>query len=181
MDAPRFDRLTCFLAAASSRQALLRGLGALAVGMTSTAHGGRAKKRKQKLKRNAFGCVNVGGTCRGTNAVCCSGICQGKRPTQGKRDRSRCVAHDESDCAVGSLPCSGPELTCKTSSDVGGLCYTTTGNAAYCAKGGICFTCARDADCRPFCGPAAACVKCAACESPTVHTACVGISGCTPP
>lgn len=181
MDASRFDHLTRSLAAASSRRRLLSDFAILGFAAAFVREAASAKKRRKKPQLNAFGCVGVGGKCRGNDDLCCSGICEGKKPKKGKRDTSRCVDHDTSDCAVGHLPCGGPHVDCTSSSGFAGLCYTTTGNAGYCAKGGICFTCSKDADCRPFCGPQAACIICKECESPTVHTACVGISGCTPP
>lgn len=61
-----------------------------------------ARKHKTKSPRfNEFGCVNVGQSCRGRDDVCCSGMCEGRRPRKGETDRSRCVGHDESTCQAG--------------------------------------------------------------------------------
>ena len=76
---------------------------------------GAAKQRKQhrqKLKRNAFGCVNVGGKCRGKDGNCCSGICDGKKPKKGKKDTSRCAGHDASTCLAGQDTCAGTFFPC---------------------------------------------------------------------
>jgi hypothetical protein len=157
--------------------------------VASLPDGASAKKRKKKIKRNAFGCVNVGGKCRGKNAVCCSGICQGKKPKKGERDKSRCVAHDQTSCQAGQTTnaCGGVNVLCTTSTgEPGGACLTTTGGAGYCAASIDCPTqainCTNDADCRERCGPRAGCVLCPdsePCEatgSPSVlpSTRCVG-------
>jgi hypothetical protein len=54
----------------------------------------RRKKHRKKIKRNSFGCVNVGQKCYGKSEVCCSGICDGK----GKR--SKCVGHNADTCSA---------------------------------------------------------------------------------
>jgi hypothetical protein len=137
-----------------------------AVGLTPT----RAKK--QKLKRNEFGCVNVGGKCRGKDANCCSNICQGKKPKQGKKDKSHCVAHDEQGCSAGQAgdSCGGADVLCTTSAGTDGVCETTTGNAGYCASDGSCFPCQKDRDCQSQSqfGPRAACARCATCPGGTI-------------
>ena len=80
MDPRRFDAATRSLAAGASRR---RALGGLATALLTVA-GGRApeamaaKKRRRRVRRNAFGCVNVGGFCRNAGQ-CCSGICRGKK------------------------------------------------------------------------------------------------------
>jgi hypothetical protein len=68
-------------------------------------------------------------------------------------------------------------VPCTTSDHHGGLCFVTTGGAGYCAAAevGDCFACRRDAECRPFCGTKAACIRCAGCTE-TGGTACVGTS-----
>ena len=48
------------------------------------------KKKNKKPKNNAFGCLNVGQACNGKNDKCCSGICDGKKPKKGKKDKSKC-------------------------------------------------------------------------------------------
>jgi hypothetical protein len=167
MHSTLFHGLTASLARRGSRRRLARFL-ALVLGLgTATGRRVDAKKRRKKLRRNAFGCVNVGGRCRGKDAVCCSGICRGKRPKQGKRDRSRCVAHDAGDCAVGQDSCGPPGVPCLTSAGANGFCSTTTGNAAYCWDDGECAACSRDSDCHEQWGPSAACLRCASCPQGT--------------
>jgi hypothetical protein len=136
MDGARFDRLARALTPGSARRGVVRGLAGAALGLVLRPDSAltTAKKRKKKkvLKRNAFGCVEVGGKCRGKDSVCCSGICEGKKPKKGKRDRSRCVAHDTGGCQPTGGACElVPNCTTSTG-DPSGLCLTTTGQAAYC-------------------------------------------------
>jgi hypothetical protein len=172
MDAARFDSWTRrrFGLAAGGLAAFLIPMAGL-----DTAD---AKKGKKKLKLNEFGCVNVGGKCRGKDSVCCSGICQGKKPKNGKKDKSRCVAHDTGGCEAGVRDggCGGTNVSCLTSTGSTGVCETTTGNAGYCADGFVCHACRTDAECRTLCGTeAAACVQCPDCSGPgTVATGCAG-------
>jgi hypothetical protein len=178
MGANHFDTLTRVLAMPRTRRGILGtlavtlGLGALLIDEAA------AKKNKQKkLKFNEFGCVNVGGKCRGKDSVCCSGICKGKKPKKGKKDKSRCVGHDESTCLAGQTQviCGGlQDITCLTSVGTEGECFTTTGNAGYCAEDGGCFPCQKDADCIGVCGAGAACVPCAAQCAAQGGTACLG-------
>jgi hypothetical protein len=137
-----------------------------------------AKKRK-KLKLNQFGCINVGKPCRGKDSKCCSGICQGKKPKKGEKDKSRCVGHDEGTCSRGlrSVPCGGASNTfCTNSRGQPGVCETTTGNAAHCNAVSDCFPCKRDVDCQPICGPKAACIQCGLFCPHTGGTACAGLA-----
>jgi hypothetical protein len=155
MDVHRFDALTRRLAAASSRRTLLTGLAVLGstiefvLGERASAKKG---KKRKKVKRNTFGCVNVGRFCK-QDSQCCSGICQGKL---GKK---KCKAHDTGSCQAGQDSCLGPSVSC----GMGRNCFRTTGNASFCtAVAGTCFPCNRDPDCpeEEF-GPRAACVVCA--------------------
>ena len=170
MDGSRFDTWT-------RRRFGWAAGGALAALTSFGLDGAEAKKMKRKKPRpNAFGCLDVGQACRGKNARCCSGICRGKKPEKGTRARSRCVAHDTGGCQAGQQGsfCGGANVGCTTSAGIEGVCDTTTGNAGYCAFTTTCSPCRKDADCRPVCGPGAACVKCAACIDDG-GTRCVGI------
>jgi hypothetical protein len=185
MDGSNFDNLTRLAAANASRRSIftlafgaaLAGLGAASPLGTGTAAGKNRKRRRKrkKPKRNAFGCLNVGQPCRGHGAKCCSGICQGKKPKKGDKDKSRCVAHDTGGCQAGQQGafCGGANVPCTTSTGSPGVCDTTTGNAGYCAFTTTCSRCSKDADCRPVCGRGAACVKCATCIEDG-GTRCVG-------
>jgi hypothetical protein len=182
MDDRRFDALSRSLVTTRSRRGLLAtvaatfGLGSL---LPVESEGKKNKKHKKKLKRNAFGCVNVGGKCRGKNKNCCSGICQGKKPKQGKKDQSRCAAHDESTCLPGPTGtlCDGiADIPCVPTSGPAGVCFTTTGNAGYCSASGTCSPCQKDDDCAGVCGVGAACVPCASECDFLGGTACVGAS-----
>ena len=180
MDASSFDIIARSLTDLSSRRALLRGLAATLGLQAAHASDGtdarKKRKKRRKPKPNAFGCLNVGQPCGGKDERCCSSICQGKKPKQGEKDKSRCVAHHTGGCQAGQQEvfCGGANVDCTTSTGIEGVCDTTTGNAGYCMFSGTCSPCSKDADCRPVCGPGAACVKCATCIDDG-GTRCVGI------
>jgi hypothetical protein len=184
MDPRRFDELVRDFPTARRRD-LLAGLAggliaALPLASPPSARARNKKKRKKGLQRNDFGCVDVGKACRGNDANCCSGVCDGDKPKQGKRDQSRCAAHDASTCVAGQTidDCGGVDVPCTTSANLEGDCVTTTGKAPYCFADGDCFVCKKDADCVPFCGPQAACIPCGGECVETGNTACVGIGEC---
>jgi hypothetical protein len=164
MNRHRFDVLLRSLRSRPSRRELVAGLGSGAFSLrlaqlpqSANAKRKRKKRNKKKIRYNDFGCVNVGRSCKNGDQ-CCSGICE------GKRDKKRCQAHDQSTCQAGltSLVCGGESnLSCTTSGGDPGLCLNTTGNAGYCFASGDCFSCKKDADCEPVCGPGAACIVCA--------------------
>ncbi|MGH2614997.1 MAG: hypothetical protein ACRDJC_07145 [Thermomicrobiales bacterium] len=178
MDEHRFAVVTHSLTSVPSRRDVLRGLVGAGLGLCASRLPESAagkNGRNKKLQRNAFGCVEVGGKCRGKDAACCSGRCDGKKPRKGQKDTSRCVAHGASTCQPGHHiqdVCGGAaNVSCTTSTgDTGGACTTTTGNAAYCPREAHCRACKKDADCQPFCGKEAACIVCAGC--PEGGTAC---------
>jgi hypothetical protein len=143
MDARRFDRLTRALTASrtsgATRRNGLRGLVIALAGMTLLPHLADAKKgktRKKRLRRNQFGCVNVGGKCRGKNSVCCSGNCDGKKPKKGTRDKSSCIGHNEGACTpernLCALNASGPALCNPT--NTAAACLVTTGGGVFCGS-----------------------------------------------
>jgi hypothetical protein len=155
MDATGFDRLTRTLAHGLSRRGLAGALGLVVAAIPGLA--AAKKRRKKKLKKNQFGCVDVGKACRGKDSVCCSGICQGKKPKKGKKDKSTCAAHDVLDCAPGANSCDLGEIPCGTN----GVCLQTTGKASFCGtQVGECAVCRKDTDCEAVFGPGAACVVC---------------------
>jgi hypothetical protein len=194
MDATGFDALARIFAAPTSRRMAGRVLAGLGLsGMlahmagTAIAKSGKKDKKhkpKKKPKFNAFDCVDVGGFCT-SSRQCCSGICQGKKGKQ------TCRAHNAGigQCAAGiSDFCAEQDggliagTICTTSADEQGLCFTTTGNAPYCAGSepeSSCspsiIPCKKDKDCQRFCGPDAACIQCPACKKDfDVETACAG-------
>ncbi|MCD6029833.1 MAG: hypothetical protein K0S78_2007 [Thermomicrobiales bacterium] len=175
MDAHRFDTLTRSLTGSSSRRILLRAIVGAPLGLVLAQRPDMARaKRRKKPKFNEYGCLEVGQPCAGKDARCCSGICRGKK---GKRGTATCVGHDTGGCRAGQLDCGGISVPCTTSTGNAGGCYTTTGNAGYCASDGDCFPCNKDADCRPFCGPRAACMRCeTGCSG--IGTLCLGPGGC---
>jgi hypothetical protein len=170
LDRDRFDTLLRLWATAPSRRQFLDGF-VVALGVSAlipeTAAVRKRKKKKRKttapLVFNTFGCVDVRQPCRGDDANCCSGLCDGKKPKKGKPDKSRCVAHDAQTCQPGQtgVECSGSaDVFCTTVTGFSGQCYTTTGNAGFCNSNGNCFPCKKDADCQAYCGPQSACVPC---------------------
>jgi hypothetical protein len=168
MDATHFDRLTRTIPALLSRRGILRGIGSAALGLGLARVPGTATAKNKKLKRNGYGCVDVGNACRGNDANCCSGICQGKKPKRGEKDKSVCVAHNARTCTNGQDSCLQGNITCGTM----GICLQTTGKAEYCGKAGACAVCTKDADCEATKGPGAACAICAASCAGTGGTAC---------
>lgn len=169
VDSTRFDRLTRSISLLLSRRALA---GVLAFG-TLTAPGftearkkrkRRRRRNKKKIKRNQFGCVNVGNFCQ-NGGQCCSGICAGKN----------CQAHDTGiGCVAGdhTTGCGGTTKSCTTSAGESGSCQTTTGNAPFCygvSRSDLC--CTTDPECIALCGPGAACVHCPA-DSACGHAYC---------
>jgi hypothetical protein len=190
MDGSRFDALTRSLAEVSARRLVVSRL---AAGLLSLAALHRAdvtdatqrkrknrKKRKKPLPFNEFGCLNVGARCRGKAELCCSGICRGKKPKQGKRDKRRCVAHDTGGCTATASQC-GMAPTCTTTIGRPGGCLITTGDAPYCADTIFCSPCSKDAECVPFCGPLAACVICPGSCPETGGRHCTGPGDCAVP
>jgi hypothetical protein len=175
MEASHFDALTRSLADARSRRAAVGGLLAGTLGLLRFAEAAakqKSKNRKNRLQRNAFGCVNVGGKCRAKDSNCCSGICQGKKPKKGERDKSKCIAHNTGACSFGQDSCGGGVFPCGLP---GGNCLVTTGNASFCgvqAKG-ACLDCKKDADCVALgYGQGAACCVCNDCSPLGVGTGC---------
>lgn len=191
MDAARFDALSRGLAAPASRRAAGRFLawlglaGAFAHADASPVGAAKAEKsrkkkkpKKKKPKFNRFGCVDVGGFCR-NDGQCCSDICSGGKNTK------TCQEHNDGfgSCEAGPLGfcATGPGLIvgtpCTSDADENGFCFTTTGNAPYCAVGDVqtsgCVSCKKDKDCEEFCGAGAACIDCPACDAVFgVETAC---------
>lgn len=174
MDTNRFDRITRTVSLVLSRRGLAGALGLAALGIPRLTIA-QKKKKKKKIKRNAFGCVDVGKFCT-NSGQCCSGICQGKK---GKKT---CQAHDTGGCTPDQDVCSVDEsVPCTTATDNDGVCFKTTGNAGYCSLGGLCFSCTRDADCQSVCGPLAACAVCLSDCEEEGNTVCVGPDECAPP
>jgi hypothetical protein len=158
-----FDALARSQFDSSTRRDALRGVAA-ALGMWLSAApfpgSVEAKKNKRKKpKKNEFGCLDVGKKCGGKDSKCCSGLCQGKKPKRGKRDKSKCIGHNAGSCQAGFDVCLGVIAECSTE----GFCFQTTGNASFCAGGtGVCTDCRKDTDCEELgAGPGAACVVCA--------------------
>jgi hypothetical protein len=158
------------LADLPSRRDVLRGLigAGLGVGAVRLPAGAAAgKTRRPHVRRNASGCVNVGGYCRNDDQ-CCSGICE------GRRRKRKCRAHDTGGCRAGNQPqgCNGTDIVCTTSTgNPKGVCATTTGNGGYCVYSGGCYPCQTDADCQELCGPRGACFLCDDCPD-TGGTSC---------
>lgn len=172
MDGWRFDRWT--------RRQVGRTIGG-AVGLVLGSqaflpHGTEARKgKKQKPRKNAFGCVNVGQPCRDKDALCCSGKCQGKKPKRGEKDKSKCVAHHVGPCTPDLDACE-PNIGTACNPDLQfAQCYRTTGQASFCGDAvvGGCIDCRKDADCEAYGFPkGSACVVCPTCATGET-TACI--------
>jgi hypothetical protein len=173
----RFDHVTRTFATLLSRRTLAGVLGLGAISLPSLADAKKKRnKKKRKIKRNSFGCVNVGNVCK-NSGQCCSGICQ------GKKSKKKCQAHNTSTCQPGQSICGPNPAGCTTDTGAPGGCTRTTGSAGYCEASGDCFVCQKDADCVPFCGAGAACIVCPPCASEGTQTACAGdsLGSCTFP
>mgnify|MGYP000153176130 CR=1 FL=1 len=174
MDDSRFDAWT-------RRRLGLRAGGALAalLGLVARPASDVAiarQRRKRRVKRNAFGCVNVGKFCK-NDSQCCSGVCRGKKEKKTCRAHhtgAGCRAGDQTDSCGGT----GVRRCTTASGEPNGLCNTTTGNAPYCSSEAFgsfrCTACSQDEECQELCGPAAACILCPECS--LVDTACVAPS-----
>jgi hypothetical protein len=167
----RFDTLTRALDAIP-RRALLH-FAAMGLGL-SALHVPPMVLAKQKPIPNAYGCLNVGQSCRGKDARCCSGICRGKKPRKGKprkgkKDKRKCAPHNTGGCTAAQDSCAVEQnVPCLSN----GVCTRTTGEANFCARLGVgtCTECKRDADCYLM-GPGAACIVCPY-SCPQTTTAC---------
>ena len=165
MDEHNFPPLRRALTNLPSRRDVLRSLAGagLGLGALRLPDAVEAKKGKKKSKKNAFGCLDVGQRCAGKDGKCCSGICQGKKPKRGKKDKSKCVAHDAGICIAEADTCTaGAEVRCNPSNP-SCFCTLTTGNAGFCAAfsggpAGHCRVCRKDTDCEPEFGEGAACI-----------------------
>ncbi len=173
MDGDTFDKLTRTLGGPHSRRGVLLGSGMISGLIAILIPGiGQAKKNRKKPKKNAFGCLDIGKKCNGKDSKCCSGICQGKRPRKGERDKSECKAHHTGPCQASQDSCEQGEIQCGTS-EIDAICLRTTGKASFCGldDGGDCRVCTKDTDCETLSGPGAACVVCDDCVA-TGGTAC---------
>jgi hypothetical protein len=162
VDGIRFDALTRALSLQPTRRGLAVGVVGAALGLMNSRLGGtvdarqRQKgKKPRKPKRNAYGCLDVGKPCRGKDRLCCSGVCKGQKPEKGKKDTSRCVAHDVRNCSPQRELCHTgiPLQSLCSSPSIDAVCFRTTGNASFCgiAAGfsgeANCRKCRKDTDC----------------------------------
>ena len=164
MDQHRLDSLTHSLTSVPSRRDVLRGLAGAGLAVAVVAGGSpqaaarkkrkRRKGKQPRVRRNAFGCVDVGKYCQ-TDGQCCSNLCQ----------EGQCRAHDTGGCPPGALDgtCGGTSIGCATTSGDDGFCNTTTGNAGFCTASGGCHRCAKDVECQAIMGAGAACIHCTTC------------------
>jgi hypothetical protein len=161
-----------------TRRHVLRGLFGAGLGLGGAHLPDAAARKRRRPRFNHFGCIDVGEKCYGKDADCCSGICQGKKA------RSRCVAHDSGLCTLQQDSCeAGGGFVCDPNDKEDYFCVVTTGNAAFCGDfsepplAGLCRDCRRDRDCRGEFGPGAACIvlgdDCPEFCAATEGTACV--------
>lgn len=177
-----------------SRRDVVRGLvgAGLGLGIARWQPTAEAKKKRKEPPTpvvNEFGCLDVGQPCRGNSALCCSGVCQGKKPKKGKKDTRTCAAHHTGDCTPQRNYCDAiPKVLalCNLPADTA-FCTVTTGNAPFCASllgfdaAVHCQACAKDSDCLALgFPPGSACVQtggdCNACEA-TQDRACFPPAG----
>ncbi|HEU5431485.1 MAG TPA: hypothetical protein VFU81_07475 [Thermomicrobiales bacterium] len=139
----RFDAATRLLAHVSRRRVVraLVGAGAVASGV-QVARAAPGRSRPAACRKPGKSCKHGG--------QCCSGVCQHKKcrtaPNQGTctLKQNQCVD------AYPASACNGP---------AGCACFVTTSGASFCGGGGICATCATDADCARIGQPGAICVR----------------------
>lgn len=198
MNHHQFNPVAQALIRCPSRRDVVRGLMGvgLAIGTLRLSHAADAKKRKGKKTKkkqhtpqpvvNAFGCLDIGQRCRGDSSLCCSGVCAGRKPKKGKRDRRVCAAHNAADCSEQRNRCTStnPITAVCNLPDLFSSCLVTTGNAPFCGSlfefdsSVHCQACTRDADCLGLGFPAgSACVQlggqyCNGCEA-TQNRACL--------
>lgn len=153
MDTSRIDHLIRRVSVRLSRRTLAGTLGLAALAHPLAIDASKKRKKKKKIRRNAFGCVNFGGYCK-RGGQCCSGICQ------GKKGRKKCLDRGAGGCQPGfsTVTCGGEDVPCPSQD---GVCTTTTGNAGFCfrTKFAEALNCRRDADCAVV-DPAAVCILC---------------------
>lgn len=191
MDGKRFDSLARTVGRRRSRRDAFQALTAAAL-TAAAARVGLATEpaAAQVTVERRFNCAAVGEKCNGKDSNCCSGRCKGKGAKKGKRrkrdrrDKSKCVAHDQGSCTADQDTCaSGIRIACGGGS--GGGCLKTTGNASFCGQVQTgskpprlqCFNCEEDLECEAAgFGRGAACVVCdSECGFETEKsTACVG-------
>jgi hypothetical protein len=131
MDTERFDRITRTVAKGVSRRGLVVAVGLLVIALPGWAEAKKRKRKRknnQKVKRNEFGCVNVGNVCKNDDQ-CCSGICERK---QGKK---KCQAHDTQGCQADQDACvAGACMACTKDAD----CAAAAGPIAACVACPVC-------------------------------------------
>jgi hypothetical protein len=166
MDQNRFDAVTRSLSGFPSRRDLLRGLAGAGLGLGIARLPDlvdakkKRKKRKKKAKKpqpNAYGCLEIGDAC-GSEADCCSGICEGtKKKTSRAHGTGTCPQDSVGICLATADET--PVLKCGNS-DVC-FCYTTTAGSNFCGHLGprigdqaACADCQTDADCAALGFPA---------------------------
>jgi hypothetical protein len=183
MDQTRFNALTRTVTSLPSRRDVLRSLAGSGIGfgfvslpgMTEAKKKSKQKKGKKKRNKrpepqpqaqpqpqplaplvfNQYGCVEVGQPCRGDANNCCSGICEGSAPAEGRPDSSRCIAHGTGICnqdktgVCTALTDEVPTLSCGNDC----YCFRTTAGSNFCAVPPAakddpkCADCKKDADC----------------------------------
>jgi hypothetical protein len=195
VDQKRFDAVTRTLTSLPSRRDVLRGIAAVGIGVSGlrTSDAAEAKKKSKHKKRkgkkkkkttpqpvvNQFGCLDVGQPCKGDSTLCCSGVCEGKKPKKGEKDERTCAAHNAGFCTAEVDSCTvGGNTSCRPNC----FCTQTTGHAGFCGRFSSigtpdCRVCTRDTDCQAEFGLGAACIvlggACAEICPTTGQTACM--------
>jgi hypothetical protein len=193
MDGIRFDSLARTVGRRRSRREAFQALAATGlsaaaarIGLVSEPVAGQVSVERR------FSCGAIGDNCNGKGSSCCSGVCKGKSAKKNKhgrhdrKDKSKCVAHDENGCVGGQDTCASGRIACGRGSSGG--CLQTTGNAPFCGEVSrigngkpllTCEICEEDEDCVTLgYGNGAACVVCESlCRADPTNsksTACAG-------
>ncbi len=200
MGQTRFNAVTRSLTGLPSRRDVLRalagaglGLGALLGSAFGTrdvdakkTHRTKNKKQQPRPVFNQFGCLGVGHPCKGASTLCCSGICTGSAPKQGKSDTRRCAAHGLGTCpqdSPGACTADNPAAL-KCNNQITCLCLRTTAGSNFCADLNAsamdkCAACTKDADCEALGYPPGS--ACAAISEGICAGACASGMACLSP
>ena len=138
MDGKRFDSLARTIGGGGQGRDAFQALSGCWSHAARRMFRHRPEAAAQVTVERRFNCAAVGDKCKGNDSNCCSGRCKalglrGVRIARSRRDKSKCVAHDQAGCSANQDTCdSGQRVACGGGS--GGGCLKTTGNAGFCGQ-----------------------------------------------